>query len=490
MLKTSAPLLLAGLLIACPPTGDDDDSAAVTEPPPAAWITSAPSPGTSVGEDLAAMPDGGVVVTGAFADVITFDSGGPNETALTSGGAFDIFVARYGADGALHWAVRCGGADGAWGMAIAADDDGNSWVVGRFAGTATFGGGQTNETTIVSEGSSDLFVARFDPDGELLHVHAAQGENDDVGTGVAVAPDGGAFVTGYGWALTTFGPGEPEETILLSLGAQDVYVARYAVDGTLVWVRSIPGGSSQIPYDLAATADGGFLITGEFTSGMTAGQGEANETSLASNAGNLDGFIARYNGDGSLMWARNEVIGFPDRAQAVAADGDDAVVVGYFRGPGTFGAGQPNETAVQSGGFDDGWMGRYDSTGTLLSFGQGGGAASQGSTSPRDVAVTDDGRAVMVGQFTSTTTFGGVTLPQQGQGDIFVTTWGADGSLQFALSGGSTEAETAEGVVISDGSAFITGWFGGALTFDTGNTVLSAAPASQADFFLMKIPVP
>ncbi|MDZ4121642.1 MAG: SBBP repeat-containing protein, partial [Candidatus Cloacimonadaceae bacterium] len=39
----------------------------------------------------------------------------------------------------FQWAVRAGGASGEYGHGIAIDADGNSYVIGEFEGTATFG---------------------------------------------------------------------------------------------------------------------------------------------------------------------------------------------------------------------------------------------------------------------------------------------------------------------------------------------------------------
>ena len=41
------------------------------------------------------------------------------------------------------------------------DGAGNSYVTGRFAGSATFGPGETNETTLTSAGAEDIFVAKY-----------------------------------------------------------------------------------------------------------------------------------------------------------------------------------------------------------------------------------------------------------------------------------------------------------------------------------------
>jgi hypothetical protein len=60
----------------------------------------------------------------------------------------------------LEWAKQAGGTNGDQSNNIAADEEGNTYVIGSFANTATFGPGEANETVLTSAGSADLFVAK------------------------------------------------------------------------------------------------------------------------------------------------------------------------------------------------------------------------------------------------------------------------------------------------------------------------------------------
>ena len=137
-------------------------------------------------------------------------------------------------------------------------------------------------------------------EGELVWAKWAGGTLDDFGRGIAVLPDGSILVSGAFMSDTTFGFGEANETTLTSAagGGRDVYLAKYNADGTLAWVRREGGTGSEESGGVAHLPDGSALVTGRFGDTeqpgytVTLGEGEPNETTLAS-AGYDDIFVAK-----------------------------------------------------------------------------------------------------------------------------------------------------------------------------------------------------
>jgi hypothetical protein len=106
------------------------------------------------------------LVTGDFSYTATFGVGEPNETELANSGGGDIFVASYAPDGALNWAMQAGLLAWSHAQGIAVDGGGSCLVTGLFTGSATFGAGELNETTLVSEGEYDIFLAKWGQEQE------------------------------------------------------------------------------------------------------------------------------------------------------------------------------------------------------------------------------------------------------------------------------------------------------------------------------------
>jgi hypothetical protein len=158
--------------------------------------------------------------------------------------------------------------------------------------------------------------------------------------GMASDGAGGTFVVGEAnWSL-----GGPH------LGNYDIWVARYDDAGDRAWIRQF-GTTTWDSLGLGGAAPDG--AGGLFLVGTTGG-------SLAAPfAGWADAWVARFDGAGSQLWARQFGSVRGERAYGAAADGSGGVYVcgetnSLFGGPGFGGS--------------DAWLLRYDSNGVLHWF--------------------------------------------------------------------------------------------------------------------------
>ncbi len=196
----------------------------------------------------------------------------------------------------LVWAKRAGGTSLAEGRGIAVDGLGNSYVTGRFVGSATFGLGEMNATTLTSAGTFDIFVAKYDAFGDLAWAKRAGGTFGEEGRGIAADRSGNSYITGAFAGSATLGPGESNETTLTSAGDFDIFVAKYDASGDLVWAKRIGGtGVFDVGRGIAVDGSGNSYVTGSFEDSATFGPGKTNETTLTS-AGDLDILVAKYGG--------------------------------------------------------------------------------------------------------------------------------------------------------------------------------------------------
>ena len=120
--------------------------------------------------------------------------------------------------------------------------------------------------------------------------------------------------------------------------------------GALRWASQVKGPAQIDSHGLAVLADGSFLVSGNVTATLASvpdagkavfGPGEPNKTTLTGNY--FDLFLARYESDRRLSWAKLAPGAQAGDHNIVPLAGGDIVVAGTF---GTPRSARPNSTAV------------------------------------------------------------------------------------------------------------------------------------------------
>lgn len=438
---------------------------------------------------IAVDADGVSYVIGSFSGSATFGAGEPRETILTSMGT-NVFIAKYEHTGRLVWASQVEG-DFSEGSDIAVDSAGQSYVVGVFQGTVTFGAGELHEQTLVSANIA-FFIAQYDPDGRLLWAtDTTGGEIQSSGTGrspsIAVDTVGNASVTGAFLGMVIFGAGETQETTLASAGGQDIFVAQYDNTGRLVWAVRAGGADADGGSGIAVNLDGDSYVTGSFQGAAVFGSGEAQEKTLTSVGDGM--FVAKFDPDGHLVWATEaEAENIGSSGLAVDQTGN-SYVTGAFRGTVTFGLGEAHETTFSNVSGLDIFVARYDADGHVVWAARVEGS---GFALSLGIAVDLTGNSYVTGGFLGALTFGAgesreTTFTSSAkEADMFVARYDAAGHLMWAARTGGTDVEAGSDIAVDGGGrSYVTGIFSGAVTFGAGQqqkTTLTSA--GDTDMFV------
>jgi hypothetical protein len=150
------------------------------------------------------------------------------------------------------------------------------------------------------------------------------GAGDDRGESVAVDAAGNTFVAGFFQQTVTFG-----SVTLVGRGDYDVYLAKYSPQGQLQWLRQAGGPGREFPWDIAVDAAGSVYLTGSF--GTFNGR---QPTSMLIGSITLTGgsqydemFLAKYDAQGTMLWARQTVGDGPSYGEELAVDRAGNVVL-------------------------------------------------------------------------------------------------------------------------------------------------------------------
>ena len=144
--------------------------------------------GSSVDEATGVAVDssGNAVITGYFQNSASFGGG-----AFISAGSYDIFVARYSNSGQHRWSRREGSTSRDQGRSIAVDGSGNIVLGAYFEGAINVGG-----TSLSSKGSVDGAIVKYSASGTPQWARGIGGSSGDTINGVAVNSSGDIAVTG------------------------------------------------------------------------------------------------------------------------------------------------------------------------------------------------------------------------------------------------------------------------------------------------------
>ena len=282
--------------------------------------------------------------------------------------------------------------------AVATDAAGNVYVTGGFRGSATFG---TN--TLVSAGpdaNADIFIAKYDPHGQLLWVRQVGGESDDNGNGIAVDGETNVYVTGHFQGSVSFG-----STNVTGQGWEDVFVAKYTATGALLWVRTAGGEFRDQGQALALDGAGNVCVTGEFN--LTAAFGPFTLTHISQD----DVFVTKLDQDGNFLWAASGGGIGQDFGFGIAADQTGNVyVTGYIQYTNTFGSiGVP--PLFNPFDWYDVVLAKYDPAGAPVWVRRAGSVSSDGGEA---VAVDRSGNIYVTGWMASPSIFGSTNVTRGG----------------------------------------------------------------------------
>lgn len=357
-----------------------------------------------------------------------------------------------------NWAVDAGGGGNTdFCHGIATDSQGNAYWAGSVSGTAEFGCG-----TLTVGNTIAGFIAKVDSNGVCQWVRGITvGFNNAHVYGIAIDADDRIYVTGSYDGNATFGSG----ITLNSLGSDDIFLARYNVDGHCLWARRAGSSASDDEArGIALSPDGGVFIAG-VSGGTTIGF----DGISVPNPGNYRQIVvARYDSAGTVQWAKASTgNGQYKSARGIAVANGRLYVTGQFSFiAGSF-DGIPISTTNAGG---KAYLLACDLDGHALWANSYGSGDHEGMATAADTL----GNIFMVGRM-----WGSLLLPDDtlvsvsSNDDIMLLKFDADGNYQWGRSTGSYNRDLAWGVTADGkGNAYVAAQFHN--TVDLFGTSLSS----------------
>ncbi|MBK8965947.1 MAG: T9SS type A sorting domain-containing protein [Lewinellaceae bacterium] len=323
-------------------------------------------------------PNGDLFISGTFEGDMSL--GG---FALDAGSIVRWFLGRLRQDGTFLWLKPAGNllerhSD------LAVDAASNVWLTGTVVDVADFDGMSIN-----TNGAFTFALVKYDSTGAVQWVRSAPGQPITSGGAHNIAvvdPVAGALYVAGGFDSDTFTLGNIQLTAA-SFCCTDMFVAKYDLDGTLLWARQSHGPAPEVrAHDIALAPGGGIFIGGTYGSPNDSGNppeelilGEGANSVLLNNHGFFDVFLARYAANGDLKWAANASGSEADYLTAIHPVGADALVfTGQFND--TLQIGNHTLLATPQTFTDNMYLAKYDAT--VVATHQAGGVLPEFSVWP------------------------------------------------------------------------------------------------------------
>ena len=406
------------------------------------WVTRIASSGNEYANNLARDSQNNVYVVGSIAGSANIYDSSRNLVSTIGGyGSDDCYIVKYSKTGQLLWKARIvsTGADAGYG--VACDSADNVYVTG-IAGDTTIveHGDGTTYNTISAIGAGDWFLVKYNSAGVVQWDTSIAGTGVDTGRSLAVDSAGSVYVIGdatgidvmvYNSDGSTYGTG----SALVNNGAGDVYVVKYNSVGIAQWVVSVSSSNADTGYNIACDMSDNIYICGTYSTNpvsfydVTA---TVVKTLNVSSSTALDGFLAKYNSAGTLLWASyisNTNVAGTDYVYSLDTDlvgnvyiaGSFSATAGYSRFNFYDASGTASAFSLTAAGNTDGYIAKYSPAGTPLWAASITGAAFDSANS---VTVDASSNVYVTGVYQGTP----------------VTFYNNDGSAYFTLT--NTDAAT------------------------------------------------
>ncbi|EHC09323.1 SBBP repeat-containing protein [Fischerella thermalis] len=353
-------------------------------------------------------PFGNLYVAGVISSSFGKDNAGSN----------DVLVSKYDSDGNQQWVQQFGTPYSDLATSIVADNKGNFYVAGISKGD--FGGANQGE------GNYDVWVGKYDSDGNQQWVQQFGTELIDASFSMKVDDDGSVYLTGF-----TIEQQQEGLFFQPNVFADDAWVTKYDSNGNQLWFQQFGSSAFDEAYAVTVSNDGSVYSTG-WTLGDLGGK----------NAGQYDVWIAKNdNNSGQLEWTKQ--FGTKDFEFPKGIDTDSQGNV-YMTG-WTLG-----NLGGKNAGSNDAWIAKYDSDGNRLWIKQFGTCGDDASSSMK---VDSNGNIFLVG-YTDKNLEGS----NAGSNDAWIAKYDNEGKQLWIQQFGTSKSDAATSITLDNfGNVYVTG---------------------------------
>lgn len=427
--------------------------------------------------------DGNIYAGGIMRGLITLNNSDPLIELENTPSYNNAYYVKYDITGNALWGITFGDNGASNLKGIHADGIGNTYVAGSYRseggtpfiirGTGDF------EESFLTTGGFDLFLAKYDPLGNLLFAKSYGSPSEDRYFGISSNQFGDiALVGSWKGGFLDFGndisfdltenihngffvsmdpngsvqnaihfPGQwvrfncgidrclddgyvtaanfqgsitiPNHTTLDATG--DVYnqvFLKISDDGDVVWYNHIKSKEVYGANSVVCDQEGNSYFAGRFNTNITFPSYSNEKEITLTSKGNYDGYIVKYDNNGDVIWAKQWGGVGEERTNWISENDGLISIAGYTRGTIYLGDESGIRDTIVSGGGLEGVLINFDKDGNYLGSTQTIGSADNDALT---CAIDNDGNTLIAGSYMSNPLIlGDIGLEHVGATDAFL----------------------------------------------------------------------
>lgn len=315
--------------------------------------------------------------------------------------------------------------------------------VGNFSGEINI-----NKTKITSDGNNDdYFIVTLNSDGAQPIGKKGGGMSVDRAVGSTIDSDGNVWVVG-----TFSGKIDLAGQVYDSEGENDIFIAKYSPDGTMIIGKKGGGMSVDRVSGIAPDKNGGIIIAGLFSGKISMGN-----VTLESEPDAQEFYIFKISADGNSVIGKKGGGMSVDRVSVASDQNGNIILGGSYHGPLTI----DQSVLSVSKSKEELFLVRFNPN---LTLGRMFNHAGNVSSISRITQITTDldQNIIVVGEFKNTLSLDKLAFKSIGPNeDVFIAKFSAtEMALDWGKKGGGMSVDRATGVTTdSKGNIFFTGTF-------------------------------
>jgi hypothetical protein len=359
-----------------------------------------------------------------------------------------VLIFQYGSAQTFNWGKTPGGIGNDASTGIVHDAEGNVYVCGNIAGSAEFNGVPYAHYELY-----ESFLAKYNPEGVIEWVGLGGGHGVDKANAICRDADGNLWITGYFEDTAWF-----ENYSVVARGDKDIFVAKYTSGGTVSGLWSFGGPETDIANAITTDAAGNVYVAGYYEDQLFIGNQSLSTANFFS-----ESFIISLNSIGQVRWGKTFAGSSSSQATGLAVNLHQHIgISGFFGGNLSYQA-----TTISSDGPSfDAYIAVIDTNGLLQWIRPAGGSYEDAANG---ITASPTGNWVMMGYFSGTASFSGLSLTYYDYNDIFVASYTSAGICEWVKKMGGYKLDYPGGICSDEaGNIYVTGFYEDQAEFSGG----------------------